>query len=462
MKNILILFVLLISSNLIFAQDNPKKCMTTKLVKEELKNNPEYELMRQNLINYHQEHKNVNNTKQAVIEIPVVIHVVHRTQDVIGANTNISILQIEDQLRILNEDYSKTNPEFPNPPRNTFVSLAGNPELQFCLATIDPNGNPTSGITRTATAQLNWDADDDSNTTCHQSNGMKKTSCGGKDGWNPSKYLNIWVCDLTNSLGGGMTLGYAYLPGLLADFNSSNDYKDGLVVDYRYFGTVGVAAPSSDGRTPTHEIGHYFGLMHTFCEDTDSQGNPICCDNDDTNWGGYVDDTPASEGIYFGAVTASTTNNTCNDLSYSNVFNTDVFDMDENYMSYAANTWMFSQGQVDVMLSTLNKQDWQGGRLNLKNSNVSTNCSGIISSINNLAPNINLNIYPNPTKGELFINTSEKIISISACNIIGKDVVLNTYINNNQLDISQLSNGIYFISIYTEKGVITKKIIVSK
>ena len=458
MKNILILFVLLIASNLIFAQDNPKKCMTTKLVKEELKNNPYYLQAKNNT-----RELTTSNFEKTTIIIPVVVHVIHRTTHPnIGSGTNISNAQIEDQLRILNEDYSKTNPEFPNPPRNTFVNYAGNPELKFCLATIDPNGNPTSGITRTATAQLNWDADDDSNTTCHQSNGMKKTSCGGKDGWNPSKYLNIWVCDLTNSLGGGMTLGYAYLPGLLADFNSSNDYKDGLVVDYRYFGTVGVAAPSSDGRTPTHEIGHYFGLMHTFCEDTDSQGNPICCDNDDTNWGGYVDDTPASEGIYFGAVTASTTNNTCNDLSYSNVFNTDVLDMDENYMSYAANTWMFSQGQVDVMLSTLNKQDWQGGRLNLKNSNVSTNCSGIISSINNLAPNINLNIYPNPTKGELFINTSEKIISISACNIIGKDVVLNTYINNNQLDISQLSNGIYFISIYTEKGVITKKIIVSK
>ena len=61
---------------------------------------------------------------------------------------------------------------------------------------------------------------------------MKKTICGGKDGWDPSRYLNIWVCDLTNSQSNGMTLGYAYLPGLLADFNSSNDYKDGLVVDY--------------------------------------------------------------------------------------------------------------------------------------------------------------------------------------------------------------------------------------
>ena len=45
----------------------------------------------------------------------------------------------------------KTNPEFPNPPRNTFINYAGNPELQFCLATIDPNGNPTTGITRTST-----------------------------------------------------------------------------------------------------------------------------------------------------------------------------------------------------------------------------------------------------------------------------------------------------------------------
>ena len=222
MKNILILFVLLIASNLIFAQDNPKKCMTTKLVKEELKNNPEYELMRQNLVNYHQEHKNDNSPKQAVITIPVVIHVIHRTTHNIGIGTNISNEQIEDQLRILNEDYSKTNPEFPNPPRNTFVSLAGNPELQFCLATIDPNGNPTTGITRTPTTKTGWDYDT-------ENNDMKQASTGGIDNWDPLRYLNIWVCNITNASGGGQTLGYAYLPGLLADFNSSNDYKDGLV-----------------------------------------------------------------------------------------------------------------------------------------------------------------------------------------------------------------------------------------
>ena len=129
--------------------------------------------MRQNLINYQKENKGVIYKNQSIITIPVVVHVVHRTQDNIGANTNISDAQIEDQLRILNEDYSKTNPEFPNPPRNTFVSYAGNPELQFCLASIDPNGSPTTGITRTPTIKTSWDADS-------ESNDMKQASIWGR------------------------------------------------------------------------------------------------------------------------------------------------------------------------------------------------------------------------------------------------------------------------------------------
>jgi hypothetical protein len=366
MKKILILAILVISSNLIFAQFNPKKCITTDLIKEELKNNIEYELMRQNLVNYQQENKGVIFQNQPIITIPVVVHVVHRTQDNIGANTNISIAQIEDQLRILNEDYSKTNPEFPNPPRNTFINYAGNPELKFCLASIDPSGNQTTGITRTPTSKTSWDA-------VSESNDMKQASLGGIDNWDPLRYLNIWVCNLSNSTGGGQTLGYAYLPGLQG--NNSQSWKDGLVVDYMFFGTTGSVSSSSNGRTTTHEIGHYLGLNHTFCESTG------CCDNDlnsQYSWGD-VDDTPATEDIYFGSVNSNTTNNTCNDLSYSNVFSTNVLDMDENYMSYATDTWMFSQGQVDVMLGTLNASTFQGGRANLKNSTVTVNCGGIIS-----------------------------------------------------------------------------------
>ena len=202
MKKYLLLIVLLLNTIFLFSQTNYSKCNTTKLVNSELRQNIDYFIAR------NQSKELNNNITKNTINIPIVIHIIHRnTHSNIGTGTNISDAQIEDQLRILNEDYSKTNPEFPNPPRNTFVNYAGNPNLKFCLATIDPDGNPTNGITRTSTTQLNWDADDDSNNPCHEANGMKKTACGGKDGWDPYKYLNIWVCDLTNSQSNGMTLG---------------------------------------------------------------------------------------------------------------------------------------------------------------------------------------------------------------------------------------------------------------
>ena len=358
MREILALTILSIACSLTFAQVNPNKCMATHIVNEELKNNSEYELMRNNLINYHQANKSSNHKNQPTITIPVVVHVVHRTQDAIGANTNISNAQIEDQLRILNEDFSKTNPEFPNPPRNTFISDAGNPGIEFCLATIDPNGNLTTGITRTSTTKTGWDY----NT---ESNDMKQATTGGINNWDPLRYLNIWVCNILSSGSGGQVLGYAYLPGLQAI--NSQSWKDGLVVDYQYFGTTGSVSSSSDGRTATHEIGHYLGLSHTFCE---SGG---CCDNDNSN----VDDTPATDGIYFGPVNTNTNNNSCNDLNYG--FSNDLIDMDENYMAYSSNTWMFSNGQVTAMLNTLNASSWQGGRQDLwQNTTVTVDCSGTI------------------------------------------------------------------------------------
>ena len=107
--------------------------------KNELENNLDYELTRQSLYYYNKKNQFTNNKNQPVITIPVVIHVIHRAQDAVGANTNIPNAQIEDQLLILNQDYSQTNPEFPNPPRNTFINNVGNPQIKFCLASIDPS-----------------------------------------------------------------------------------------------------------------------------------------------------------------------------------------------------------------------------------------------------------------------------------------------------------------------------------
>ena len=448
MKKIAIITLSIILNLQVSAQENPKKCLTTSIVKKELENNPEYRIMKQNLFNYQKENTENNYKTKATITIPVVIHIVHRTQDNIGNNTNISKLQIEDQLRILNEDFSKTNSEFPNPPRSTFISYAGNPDIKFCLATTDPDGNSTTGITRTPTSKTSWDADDDD-----EKNYMKRSNQGGIDNWDPLRYMNIWVCNLSNSLSSGQTLGYAYLPGLQ---NSSQSWLDGLVVDYKWFGTIGNASSSSDGRTPTHEIGHYLGLSHTFCEDGG------CCDNDNNSqWGLSVDDTPAADdNIYFGTVNANTNNNTCDDTFYG--FGSDLLDMDENYMSYASDTWMFSNGQAAVMNDVLSASTWQGGRSELKNSTVSVNCTGLIGTGLNNYQIENLNIYPNPTLGKLNIASADKINSISITNIIGEEILFAKDFSANTIDLSSYKSGVYFINISTNKGTHIEKIILTK
>ena len=75
---------------------------------------------------------------------------------------------------------------------------------------------------------------------------------------------------------------------------------------------------------------------------------------------------------------------------------------------------------------------------------------------------INLSVYPNPSKGNLFINTYQEIISISIYNIVGKEVTSGTRANKKQLDLNLFNNGVYFINISTDQGVITKKIILSR
>ncbi len=437
-------------------EKNTKKCATTPLMEYEMQTNPQYKNIVDNYFNGLQEWtRNNPKSEGAVITIPVVVHVVHKSTHNLGIGTNIPQNQIDDAIKILNEDYRKLNPEFPNPPRSTFANYAGDCQLEFCLATTDPNGNATTGVTRTGTSKASFDADDNTD-----SNAMKRTATDGKDGWDALKYLNIWVCNLSNSQG-GQTLGYAYLPGQQSQAWTA--WKDGLVVDYAYFGTVGNAANSSqnDGRTPTHEIGHYLGLRHTFCEQEDVQGNLICCDNDNTSSGGYVDDTPASKDIYWGSVNSGTNNNTCDDTQFSNAFTSNVLDMDENYMSYAFTTWMFSQGQINVMDYTMNASTSQGGRSALKTSNGCT-----ITGINEMLHENLINVYPNPTNAivNFKISMNIKVKNISIQNVLSEEIFFAKNIQNDvfSIDLSSFPKGVYFAIIDTDKGRSIEKIILSK
>ncbi|MEO8590802.1 MAG: GEVED domain-containing protein [Flavobacteriales bacterium] len=245
-----------------------------------------------------------NVQRGGIYTVPVVVHVLWNT-----AAENVPDAAIVAIINEMNADYSQSNSDLSGV-RATFTGVIGNVGFQFCLAQIDPNGNATTGITRNQTTETWFDPDT-------ETNDMKAPPTGVSP-WDPDHYLNIWVCDITSgATGGTITVGYAYLPtGGIVGSNI-----DGLVIDYDYGLDVG-------GRTATHEIGHYFGLMHTFDD------NGACVNAD-----GFAD-TP-------------TTNSPTFSCANTGLIKCGVLTQYENFMDYSSCTAMFTDQQAAYMAGVL-------------------------------------------------------------------------------------------------------------
>lgn len=236
-------------------------------------------------------------TTAAVIRIPVVVHVVYKS-----AAENISDAQIRSQIEALNEDFRRLNADTVFTPAS-FRALAADVKVEFGLAVRDPDDNPASGITRTRTTVSSFGLDE----------AIKFTSRGGRNAWDPTRYLNIWVGNVPENI-----LGLAQFPG------AGSVQTDGVMIGYRYFGREGAAeAPFNRGRTTTHEIGHWLNLLHIW-------GDRNCGDDG-------VDDTPSQE----------KENYTCPSFPFPSCDNSS--DMFMNYMDYTDDGCMnlFTKGQRD-------------------------------------------------------------------------------------------------------------------
>jgi PKD repeat protein len=300
-----------------------------------------HQLMQDNNIDAQQLHERVmrivehtpSQNRVGPYTIPVVFHILH--DNGIG---NISQIQLQSALDVLNEDYNRLNADSVNW-RNTanapFQPNVGNVQITFKLAKRDPNNNCTNGIVRVNAPHLTYNAGDD----------VKNGSIGGSDSWDVDKYMNIWVVNSIEGSGGtGTTLGYATLPYLGINANT------GIVVRHDFIGKNGVGTSNSDGRTLTHEGGHYLGLLHTF-QGPFFGGTSGCHTTDCNQNGDYICDTPPADIATF---TCNLNLNTCTGTPPLNsVYATDVNDMIENYMSYDECQNMFSDGQKNRIWSVL-------------------------------------------------------------------------------------------------------------
>jgi hypothetical protein len=231
------------------------------------------------------------------VTVKTVVQVIYNS-----AEQNISTAQIKSQIAVLNRDYGATNPDRTKVPA-AWKGLVSDSKIRFKLVR----------IVRTHTTKTQF-VDDD---------GVKAPATGGAPPYKPETHLNLWVC----ALGGGL-LGYAQFPG-------GPVATDGVVINYKAFGTMGTAtAPYDKGRTATHEVGHYFNLRHIWGDTPDCSGSDA------------VADTPNAAGPNYGKPAFPTI--TCN-----NGPNGDMF---MNYMDYVDDgaMFMFTSQQVTRMRAALN------------------------------------------------------------------------------------------------------------
>ncbi len=253
----------------------------------------------------------VNSTKMArsarmLYNIPIVVHCIYKS-----ASQKITAAQVASQIKVLNKDFRLKNSDKSKIP-GPWKSIATDAGIEFSLASKDPSGGKTDGITYYQTTRESFGTGDT----------VKRSADGGVDPWDTTKYLNIWVAPLSGGL-----LGYAQFPG-------GPVATDGVVITTTAFGTTGTAkAPFNLGRTATHEVGHYLNLYHIWGDTNDCSGTDYCSD------------TPTQKLPNYGSPSFPS-------ISCNNGPNGDMF---MNYMDYVddESMVMFTQSQVARMIATL-------------------------------------------------------------------------------------------------------------
>ena len=353
------ILILLFSFSLLAQEEfiNDPICGSDDLLRIKSIKYPWYKQSADDVFNKALEYSKKNNfNRQTIYEIPVVFHVVYNMDE-----QNLSDEVIQSQLDVLNEDFRRLNANA-SETREEFLPFAGDPQIEFYLATEDPDGNATTGITHTYTSNSGFPyiSITDLFTGNITLDNVKSSATGGVDAWDTSRYMNVWVCNIEESFL-GQVLGFAYPPVDVQDALDSLEYDtvpdwsqfegaladqslQGVVLHYPVVGRNNPQAGDDGiegnelGKTLIHEVGHFLGLRHIWGDALLGGG----CSVDD----GIVD-TPNQEAA--SQFTCNFSADSCTDSP------TDYPDMVENYMDYSTDACMnmFTNIQIDVMRAVL-------------------------------------------------------------------------------------------------------------
>lgn len=370
---------------------------------------------------------------EVIYRIPIVVHVIHNTAsgEIGGAtNVNISDEQIVSQIQVLNEDYRR------QPGTNGFNAspIGADAGIEFFLATTDPNGQPTTGITRHYYPQK-------SSFNVFTDNVLLSQIAY----WPSDQYLNIWVTRVDEYLGFTQFPTLADTPTatdtLIGPPGAASEFVDGSIIDYRYFGKQIPNGSVRDatyglGRTATHEIGHWLGLLHTW-----GDGNG-CLDD-------YVGDTPPTQGPNKTRQCRETYSN-CNGRGQTR-------DLTEDYMDYSPDGCMnlFTFGQVGRMRAVLQLSPPRA-RL------IQFSTQPPVES-----ETLTINVYPNPARIDPVVDIRLKgaqSFTVDLFDVAGRRVKTISYIDSRStrvtLSTDQLSTGMYFVRVKTDNETVSKRLLV--
>ncbi|WP_225865855.1 M43 family zinc metalloprotease [Dyadobacter aurulentus] len=393
------------------------RCASTEQDSLRISKNPALFKLRQQseaVIQQYISRSRVNKRTNAdeIVTIPVVVHVIHSEEgrSMGGAgNANITDAQVNSQIEVLNEDYSNTSGY-----KGFYTdSLGVDTGIRFKLVTIVRTYNSKSQFSPIT------DGDD-----------LAEIS----PAWSTNRYLNIWVCRLNDRY-----LGTSQFPvvteinnrtqGLATSEDEEQDaLTDGVIIDFRYFGRNAEAITSriyNLGRTTTHEVGHWLGLIHIWGDRN--------CGTD------HCEDTPPAY-----------TKNETTDIECTPVFSdcrgVNTRNMIENYMDYSPDACMsvFTNDQMERMHAVLE---------------LSPRRAKLVEFSKITTDELLVDIYPNPVQETLFssiFTPNFEVFTVSVFNQRGQKVIQDK-LNRTSLNVKNLPSGLYFYKVETASKTLTRK-----